>query len=164
MRFLKTISLLLVLLLGIATRSSQAQISLLLTFASDPNGLSLTGLGLLTANAPFGNVRAFGGTVPTGVTRTVGANSFSLSTPIDIAVTGVGIVNPTYTMAVKLTSLDSTNVWTVNSITFTGSAFTTISTTNSYNVFIPFTVSITFPFSEAPGLVSNTINFMATGN
>src|SRR5258708_10583812 len=65
---------------------SSAQLTITLTFISDTSGITLSGSGSSAATAAFGSVRAFGGTVPSGVTKSVGANTWTLSTPMDVQV------------------------------------------------------------------------------
>jgi hypothetical protein len=47
--------------------------SMNLVFSTAATGITLGGSGTSAATMAFGNVQAFGGTVPTGVTRTVNA-------------------------------------------------------------------------------------------
>jgi hypothetical protein len=143
---------------------AHAQLSLLMTFTSDPSGITLGGLGIGSATVAFGNVRAFGGTVPTGVTKTRVGNTFVLSTPIDIQVTGISIVIPNYTLAVKQSTADPFDVFKWGSSTVNSTGFTTLTTTATYLTFIPWTFSIAVPFSNPPGAMTNTLNFLATGN
>ena len=58
-----------------------------MTFVTDGAGITLGGTGTDTAAIAFGTVSAFGGTIPTGVTRAVnGTTDWSLSTPFDVVV------------------------------------------------------------------------------
>jgi hypothetical protein len=164
---MKTHKLLLIAALcviGLAPCAAHAQISLLMTFTSDPSGITLGGPFISAATVSFGNVRAFGGSVPAGVTKTRSGNTFILSTPIDVQVTGIGIVNNSYTLAVKATTLDPLNLFKLSSTTINSTSFTTLTTTATYLTFVPWTFSITVPFSANPGLLTNTMNFLATGN
>jgi hypothetical protein len=135
-----------------------------MTFTSDPSGITVGGLGLGAATISFGNIQAFGGTLPTGVTRTQSGNSFVIATPIDIQVTGIGIVNNSYTLAVKLTSIDLVDVLKVGTLAINSTSFTTLTSTATYLSFIPWTFSITVPYSASAGPMANTFNFLATGN
>jgi hypothetical protein len=143
---------------------ANAQVSLLMTFTSDASGVTLGGLGIGSATLGFGTVQAFGGTAPTGVTRSVVGNTWTVSTVFDIQVTGVGIVNPTYTLTAKLQSSDAVNTWKMGSVTLNGTSFSTLSTASPYLTLVPWTLSITIPFSGPSGSISNTVNFLATGN
>src|SRR5690349_12812732 len=59
--------------------------SVSLTFSSDGAGIALGSSGTSAATVAFGSVQAYGGSVPSGVTRTVsGSTNWSLSTPIDV--------------------------------------------------------------------------------
>lgn len=163
MRSNKLLLVALLCLVGLAP-SAHAQISLLMTFTSDPSGITLGGLGLGSATVSFGNVRAFGGSVPTGVTKTRVGNAFVLSTPIDVQVTGVSIITPSYTLAVKEAVADPLDIFKWGSSTLNSAGFTTLTSTATYLTFVPWTFSITVPFSNSPGAMSNTLNFLATGN
>src|SRR5262249_20850679 len=65
------------------TATTAASVSL--TFVSDGAGITLGGSGTSAATISFGAVQAYGGSVPSGVTKTVnGTTDWSLSTPIDV--------------------------------------------------------------------------------
>ncbi|HEX4488917.1 MAG TPA: hypothetical protein VH088_21765 [Terriglobales bacterium] len=164
MRTQKLLLVAVLCVIGFTSSTAHGQISLLMTFTTDASGITLGGLGIGSASVAFGNVRAFGGTVPTGVTKTRVGNTFVLSTPIDIQVTGVGIVTPTYTLAVKEATADPLDVFKWGGATVNSTGFVTLTTTAAYLTFIPWTFSIAVPFSNPPGAMSNTLNFVATGN
>src|SRR5260370_21543654 len=63
------------------SRPASAQVTLTIAFVSDPSGITLSGSGTSSASLSFGTVQAFGGTVPSGVTKSVAGNSCALSTP-----------------------------------------------------------------------------------
>src|SRR5260370_24111209 len=68
------------------SRPASAQVTLIIAFVSDPSGITLSGSGTSSASLSFGTVQAFGGTVPSGVTKSVAGNSWTLSTPFDVLV------------------------------------------------------------------------------
>jgi hypothetical protein len=141
--------------------------TLRLRFRSDPSGIAIGGSGTAAAAINFGSVQAYGGTVPTGVTKTLnGTTSWTLSTPIDVRVNVVGfcLLCSTYTMTAQLQTLDSRNTWTFGSAVVTSAAPVTITTTGSFSKLIPYTLSLTIPFSEPAGIVSNTLNIVVTAN
>src|ERR1700739_807865 len=54
---------------------------------SEASGLALTNSGTSAVTASFGTMSAYGGTVPTGVTRTVNApTNWKISTPFDVVI------------------------------------------------------------------------------
>jgi hypothetical protein len=147
-------------LLLLSCRSS-AQI-VVLAIVSDPSGITLTG-STTAAVMTFGMVQAFGGTVPSGVTKTVGANTWTLTTPIDLQVTQlIVMLSPNYNLTAQLMFADPQNTWKLNSVTLSTAA-STITAAHAYGT-AAYTFSLTIPFSAAAGLISNTINLTATAN
>lgn len=140
--------------------------SLTLTFTSDPTGITLGGSGTAAATMAFGTVHAYGGTVPTGVTRTVnGTTSWTLSTPIDVKVTKTGLgTSANYTMTAQLKSSGLTYTWQLGSATLTSAAPATITAAGVYSTATAYTFSLTIPFSTAAGAVSNTLDVIVTAN
>jgi hypothetical protein len=138
--------------------------SLSFVLQTDASGLSLTNSGTSAVTATFGTMSAYGGTVPTGVTRTVNApTNWKVSTPFD---TNIQIANQTsanYTLTAQLASSDSTNTWVINSTTITSSSASTLTSSGSYGTTSQ-TLNLTIPFSESAGTISNTVNFVATAN
>jgi hypothetical protein len=107
---------------------------------------------------------AYGGTVPTGVTRTVNApTNWKISTPFDPVVQVANQTSATYTLTAQLQTADSTNTWAIGATTVTSASAATLTSTGTYGT-SALTFSLTIPFSETAGLVSNTINFVATAN
>ncbi len=135
-----------------------------MVFQSDASGVALTGSGTNAATLAFGTVYAFGGTLTTGVTRSAGASSFTISSPVDIVVTRANSTSANYTLKAQLGTADATNTWLVNAVTITNASAATISSTVTYTTANPFTIGITIPFTESSGAVTNTINFTATAN
>jgi hypothetical protein len=152
--------LLLFALLFWNTRSS-AQV-VLLAFASDPSGISLSGSGSSAVSMNFGNVQAFGGTVPSGVTKSRVGNSWILSTTIDVQVTQIGILSSSYTLTARLQAADLKNTWKLKAVSLS-TASATITTTGAYGT-TPNSFSLTVPFSASAGAINNTINITATAN
>jgi hypothetical protein len=152
--------MLLMAMLLLSGRTS-AQVILSFTIISDPSGITLTGSGTPAATMSFGAVQAFGGSVPSGVTKTVGANSWTLSTPIDLHVTQLGI-SASYRLTAQLTLADAQNTWKLNAVTLSTAA-STITASHGYGT-AAYTFSLTIPFSAAAGLISNTINLVVTAN
>jgi hypothetical protein len=158
---MRGLRLILVALLLCAGRG-WAQVTL--AFVSDPSGITLSGSGTSAASMSFGTVRAFGGTVPSGVSKSTTASSFTLSTTIDVQVQkGVlDSLSPNYTLTAKLQISDLTNTWKFNAITLSTTA-ATITSTGAYGTTAN-SFSLTVPFSAAAGAISNTINFTVTSN
>jgi hypothetical protein len=155
--------LVLVALLLSSGRSS-AQLTLSLTFVSDPSGIVLSGSGTSAASMSFGSVQAFGGTVPSGVTKSTNASSYTLATTIDVQVQkGVlDLLSPSYTLTATLQTSDLTNTWKFNSVMLSTTA-ATITSAGAYGTTAN-SFSLTVPFSASAGAISNTINFTVTAN
>src|SRR5580658_5949288 len=86
--------------------------SISLILQTDASGLTLTNSGTSAVTAAFGTMSAYGGTVPTGVTRTVNApTNWKISTPFDPVVQVANQTSATYTLTAQLQTADSTNTW-----------------------------------------------------
>jgi hypothetical protein len=143
------------------TATTVASVSL--TFVSDGSGITLGSSGTSAVTVAFGSVQAYGGTVPTGVTRTVnGTTNWSLSTPIDVVVQVANQTSSNYTLTADLQTTDATNTWQLGSTTLTTTS-STLTSTGAYGT-TAYTFKLTIPFSAAAGAISNTINFTATAN
>ncbi len=147
--------------------------SLTFTLQSDPSGLTLGGSGTAAATMAFGSMQAFGGTVPTGVTKSVSTSSWTVSTPFDVKVTCTNlltllpctiIVSPSYILLAQLQSADAINTWKIGSSTLSSSTPTTLTSTGVFSSVVAYTFGLTIPFTEATGTISNTVNFVAIAN
>jgi hypothetical protein len=137
--------------------------SVSLTFVSDASGITLGNSGTSAATIAFGSAQAYGGTVPTGVSKSVnGTTNWTLSTPLDVVVEVANQTSTNYTLTAALQSADGTNTWSVG-----GTSLTTtpaqLTATGSYGS-TPYTFSLTIPFTESAGSITNTISFTATAN
>jgi hypothetical protein len=149
---------------GTLTVTATVQGSIGLVFVSDGAGVPLTGSGTNAATLAFGNVSAYGA-VAAGVVRTVNANSFTVSSAVDVNVTKTNSASANYTLKAQLGAADAVNSWTVNSVAVTNAAQATIVTNGAYAANNNYAVAITIPFATASGTaISNTINYTATAN
>jgi hypothetical protein len=145
--------------------TATVQGSINLTFVTDESGMAVTGTTTSTASLPLGNVRMYGGSLPTNVTKTVnGTTSFDLSTPFDVRVDLANSPSTTYTLAAILAAVDSTSVWMLGGIDISAGASHALTSTGAYATALPYTLKLTVPASLAAGLISNSIGFTATGN
>jgi hypothetical protein len=145
-----------------------AQTTLTVAFISDPSGISLSGSGTSSASLSFGTVQAFGGTLPTGVAKSVAANNWTLSTPIDVRVQKGALdiqdlLSTSYTLTARLQAADVQNTWKLHSVTLSTTS-ATITSTGAYNSTVAHSFSLTVPFSASAGGISNTINITVTAN
>lgn len=139
--------------------------SISLVFNTDTAGVALTGSGSNAATLAFGTVQAFGGTLTTGVTRTVGTGNFTVSSPFDVNVAKANLTSANYTLKAQLNAADATNTWQVQGVTVTSGAAATVTGTGTYDTDNQLTLALTIPFTTASGTsISNSINFTATAN
>ncbi len=148
---------------GTVAVSATTVASVSLTFVSDASGITLGGTGTSAATVAFGSVQAYGGSVPTGVTKTVnGTTNWSLSTPLDVVVQVANQTSANYTLTAALQTADTTNTWALGATSLSTTA-ATLTATGAYGS-TPYTFKLTVPFSAAAGAISNTMNFTATAN
>jgi len=151
-------------LIHFAGPNAHAQ-NITITFSSDPSGISLAGSGTSSASMAFGNIQAYGGAVPAGVTKTLnGTTSWNLSTPLDLLVTLSGLTSANYMLTAQLGSPDPANTWKLGGVTLSSAAPGTITASGSYSTTTPYTLGLTIPFSASAGTISNNINFIVTAN
>jgi hypothetical protein len=151
----------------------QAICSLTIDLQSDAAGIALGGSGGATTTMAFGAMQAFGGTVPTGVTKIVGASTWTVTTPFDVKVTCFNLitlipctllVSPGYTLTAQLQSSDTINTWKIGSFTLSSTTATTLTTSGTYNSVTSYTFGLTIPFTEVAGVISNTVSVVAIAN
>ncbi len=137
--------------------------SVSLTFVSDEVGIALGGSGTAAATIAFGNLQAFGGATPSGVTFIPpDATSYGVSTPFDVVVTVANQESANYTLTAALQTADAVNTWALDG-TPLSTGITTLTTTGAYTA-TPYTLTLTIPLSAAPGAITNTMNFVASAN
>jgi len=149
----------------LSAQSGSAAGSLTLTFSSNASGISMGGTGTSSASIAFGSVRAYGGSVPTGVTKSLnGTTNWTLSTPINVEVTKSGVTSASYTMTAQLKTSDATLTWKLGSATVTSASPATVTTSGVYGSSTPYTFSLTIPFSASARSVNNTVDIVVTSN
>lgn len=149
---------------GTLTVTATVQGSINLVFNSDAAGVALTGSGTNAATLAFGNVSAYGA-LSAGVTRVVNANSFTVSSAVDVNVSKTNSASANYTLTAQLGSADAVNTWQVGGITVTNASAATVTATGGYASNNNHPVAITIPFTTASGTnINNTINYTATAN
>lgn len=140
-----------------ATATVQGSLQLVFNTATAP---VLTGAGTSTATLPFGTIQAYGGSLATGVTRTVGATDFTVSAPFSVNVTKANVTSPSYTLTANVT--DATNTWSIGSTAINGGG--TVTATGTYAADNTLTLNLKVPFSASAGAISKAITFTATAN
>lgn len=148
---------------GTLTVTATVASSISLTFENDAAGVVLTGAGTNTATLAFGSVSAYGTISTPGVSRSVGASDFTVSSPFGVKTVKANSSSSDYTLQAALASADATNTWKVNSTTLTTSN-QTLGSSYSYGSAVAHTVYLTVPFSASSGAISRVLNFTATSN
>ena len=149
---------------GTLAVSATLQSSIFLTVENSTTGIALTNPGTAAATMALGNVSAYGGSVPTGVTPAlVGspATAFTLSTKFGVKVVQYNAAASTsYSLNAALASADAVNKWTVDGkdLTASNQAITggTYAAGTTDHTFV-----LTIPTNEAAGSISNTIKLVA---
>ena len=152
---------------GTLTVSATVQGSINLAFNTDAAGVGLTGSGSNAATLAYGTVQAYGGTVPTNVTRSVQATTFTISTPVDVNVSKYNSSSLNFTLKAQLGTADANgNAWTVGGVAVTSASAATITGTGAYATNVPEAVAIAIPLANTGAAlnIANTINFTATAN
>jgi hypothetical protein len=132
-----------------------------MTFGSVSGGVPVTGAGTANATLNFGSVSAFE-PLGTGVTRTTGASSYTISTQFGVKATNLlSLLSPNYTVQARLQSA-SPITWKIDGVTISTGAVTL--GTSSYGSFIPHTLSFVVPFSRAAGAITSVFEVTAIAN
>lgn len=133
-----------------------------LTFQSVPGSVALSGSGSNSATLALGSVSAFE-PLKAGVTRTVNASSYTVSTRFGVRTTHLlGILSSGYTLQARLVSANPLT-WRVDGQTMSTSAIT-IATSQPYSATVPHTLDLVVPFNRAPGAVSTVLEVTAIAN
>ena len=148
---------------GTLAVSATVQSSISMVFASNGAGVPLTGAGTNAATLAFGNIGA-SGALSAGVSRVVGATTFTVSSPFNVQVDKSNSSSANYSLTAQLASADAVNTWALGATTVTNGAAASIAATGSYASSTPYTLNLTVPMAASAGAISNTINFVATAN
>jgi hypothetical protein len=148
---------------GTLTVTATVESSIGLTFENDTAGVALTGAGTNAATMALGTISAYSVIATTGVTRSVAASDFTVSSPFGIKVVKANTSSADYRLAAALGSADTTNTWKINAVTLTTSN-QNVGTTYGYGSPVAHTMSLTVPFSASTGAISKVLNFTATAN
>jgi hypothetical protein len=153
------------LTLALLSVDSASAASLTLTFNSAAGGIALGGSGTANSTISFGSVHAYGGAVPAGVTKSLGATNWTLSTPIDVKVTKAGLgTSVNYTMTAQLQGSGLIYTWKLGPATLTSAFPAMVTAAGVYGTNTAYTFSLTIPFSAAAGAVNNTLDILVTAN
>ena len=106
---------------GTLTVTATIDSSIGLTFENDAAGVALAGAGTNAATMALGSVSAYEAISTPGVTRTVSASDFTVSSPFGVKVVKANTSSANYTLAAALGSADATNTWKVNATTLSTS-------------------------------------------
>lgn len=133
-----------------------------MTFESIPGEVALSGAGTTNATLNFGGVSAYE-PLSAGVTRTVGASSYNISTRFGVLTTHtLGLVSSGYTLQARLQSAHLLT-WRVDGLIMSTSA-ATLSTSQPYGTTVPHTLDFTVPFTHGAGPVTTVLEVTAIAN
>jgi hypothetical protein len=148
---------------GTLTVTANVESSIGLTFENDAAGVAMAGAGTNAATMALGSISAYGTIATPGVTRTLTATNFTVSSPFGVKVIKANTSSATYTLAAALGSADSTNTWRINSVALNTSN-QNLGTTYAYDSPVAHTMHLTVPFTASTGSVNKVLNFTATAN
>lgn len=148
---------------GTLTVTATVESSIGLTFENATAGVALTGAGTNTATMALGAISAYNTIAAAGVTRTVAASNFTVSSPFGVKVVRANSSSADYTLAAALGSADTTNTWRVNSTNLTTSN-QNLGAAYAYGSAVTHTMYLTVPFTASTGAISKVLNFTATAN
>jgi hypothetical protein len=149
---------------GTLAVTATLQSSISMVFNSNAGGVTLGGAGTNAATLNFGNISAYG-TLAANVSRTVGASSFTVSTPFNVEVDKANSSSANYSLTAQLASADAVNTWALNGTGITNASATAVATTGTYGgTGTAYTLALTVPTSNTAASISNTIDFVATAN
>jgi hypothetical protein len=138
--------------------------SINLVFNNATGGVALTGAGTNAATLALGNVSAYGA-LNAGVGRSVAANSFTVSSPVQVVVQASNSSSANYSLTAQLASNDGLS-WQVNGVSVTNGSAAPITATGAYGATgTAMPIAVTVPFATASGTpINNSIAFIATAN
>ena len=148
---------------GTLTVTATVESSIGLTFENDAAGVALAGAGTNAATMALGTISAYNTIGTPGVTRTVAATNFTVSSPFGVKVVKANTSSANYTLAAALGSADATNTWRINATALTTSN-QNLGATYGYDAPVAHTVYLTVPFTASTGAISKVLNFTATAN
>ena len=144
--------------------SGTVQGSLSLVINQDPNGADLAGSGTKSASMGFGTVSPFTGSgVAHGFTANFQTSRVTLTTVVDIYVTGTNLNSQNYNLTAIQRNSDACT-YTVNGSLLNTSTGTQVGANVSYGTNFPTTISISVPIAATGQVVGNYIDFTATAN
>lgn len=150
-----------VLALGFLTFPAPLFALITLSFQSMPGYVPLTGAGTPIAALNYGNVSAFEPLNP-GVSRTVGALSYTISTAFGVRVTSLLSLTSNYTLQARLQSAHPLT-WKVDGVTMSTTA-ATVAASQPYATTLPHTLEFIVPFTHAAGAVATVFEVTAIAN
>jgi hypothetical protein len=148
---------------GTLAVNATLQSSISMVFNSDAAGVALGSAGTNAATLNFGNISAYG-TLAANVSRSVGATSFTVSTPFDVLVTKSNSASANYSLTAQLNAADAVNSWALGGSAVASGAPTTLTAAGTYGSSTAYSLALTVPMSSNAPSISNTINFVATAN
>lgn len=136
--------------------------SISLDFRNVPGGVTLTGATTDTAGLDFGVVSKYG-SIAAGITRTLSASDYTLSSPFGVRVNKVSETSASYTLNARLVTT-SVFSWKVDGLTLT-TTFATLSASLAYGTSFTHMLDMVIADAQTTGLsVVQAIEFLAIAN
>lgn len=149
---------------GTVAVSATVDSSITMVLNSNAAGVALGGSST-AATLNFGNISAYGTIGTAGVTRSVLAPNFTVSTPFNVVVDKANGASAGWTLTAGLAAADATNIWALNGNVITNAAALLPGAPNAYGgTGTVYTLALTIPLTSSSGVISNTINLTATAN
>ena len=135
--------------------------ALIITLTFESGSTLLAGGGTPGALLNVGKVSAFGPLKP-GVSRTVGASSYTISTTVQVRVKKVASPSPNYTLQARLQAAHPLT-WLMDGVTLSTSPVT-VATSQPFGSAVPHTLSFVVPYSHPAGAVTTVVEVIAIAN
>jgi hypothetical protein len=133
-----------------------------ITLHSQPGGIALSGDASNSSALDLSTLVAFGN-IGSGLTRSVAADHFTVSTPIGVKVTLSSGSSQSYTLLCSVDTSASLTTWQLSGTPLTSSQ-NAVAFNQSYNTVVAHTLAVTIPFGEPPGTFTRTIELVAVPN
>jgi hypothetical protein len=149
---------------GSLALTGQVDGSVGLLFWQDSNGYQFTD-GSSSSTIDLGDLSAYGtpnGLLGSKFTKGSDADGFHVSTPFLVQVLKANLSSPTYTLTAQLGDNDDT-VWEIDGV-FLSTTPALLSNAEPYAIKRQHILYAKFPFSKAPGALSDAITFTVTAN
>jgi hypothetical protein len=149
------------LLLGFVFFPAPLFALLTFSFQSMPGAVPIVAAGTPIGILSYGKVSAFE-PLASGVSRTVGASDYTISTTFGVRVTKILSASSSYTLQARLLGANGLT-WQIDGTAMSTSP-ATVATQQPYSTTVPHTLAFVVPFSRAAGAVTTIFEVTAIAN